>query len=375
MTKFTRDIIDTQDKEGRLSIIAPDNNYCTGLSPLWSSAVVHVPWYMYTYYGDKRLFEQYWNPIKLWAQSVWKYNQLKDKPGIFSDVLSDWNSPYGNNSLEGGEVYSSMNFYLVLKRLETMALVLNKKEDAISFASQAETVKIGVNRWCFDSVNVAYHGLKPTDYRQGPNAMALKFRIVPEEFREKILRGLLESLEKTHDYHIYGGVFTVHTLFELLPQLGKSELAYKLAVQDTYPSFGFMLKNGATTLWEAWADESSHIHHFFGSIDNFFYRYLAGININENATGFSKILITPHFVENLNNASASYESINGLISSSWEKTGNSGYRLDVKIPANCTAEIVLPVALSEVMINGKKAIIKNSRITTQSGDYRLEIKL
>lgn len=375
MTKFTRDIVDTQDAQGRLSIIAPDNDYCTGLSPLWSSAVVHVPWYMWTYYGDKRLFEQYWEPIKLWAQSVWNFNQLKDMPGIFSDVLSDWNSPYGNNSLEGGEVYSSMNFYLVLKRLEKMARILNKGVDAESFANQAEKVKNGVNRYCFDSVKNVYHGLKPTDYRQGPNAMALKYDIVPAQYREKILNGLLESLMKTHDYHIYGGVFTVHTLYELLPQLEKSELAYKLAIQDTYPSFGFMLKNGATTLWEAWADESSHIHHFFGSIDNFFYRYLAGININEEAPGFSNILITPHFVNELSNASASYESIQGLISSSWKKSGNSDYLLNVKIPANCTAEIVLPAARSEVMINGKKAIIKNGRITTQSGDYQFEIKL
>lgn len=374
MTKFTRDVFDTQDLEGRLSIIAPDNNYCTGLSPLWSSAAVHVPWYMWTYYGDKRLFEQYWNPIKLWIQSVWKYNKLKDKPGIFTDVLSDWNSPYGNNSVEGGEVYSSMNFYLVLKHLEMMAQILNKKEDAASFARQAETVKNGVNRWCFDSVNILYHGLIPTDYRQGPNAMALKYGIVPDQYRERILNDLLESLEKTHDYHIYGGVFTVHTLYELLPQLGKSDLAYKLAVNDTYPSFGFMLKNGATTLWEAWADEASHIHHFFGSIDNFFYRYLAGINIENNTPGFNKILITPQFVGDLKYASASYESLHGLISSSWKKPGGSGYSLDVKIPANCTSEILLPAAVTEVIINGRKIYPKNNRIPTQSGDYHLEIK-
>jgi alpha-L-rhamnosidase len=375
MTKFTRDIVDTQDSAGRLSIIAPDNNYCTGLSPLWSSAVVHVPWYMWIYYGDKRLFEQNWNPIKAWVQSVWTYNQVKGMPGIFNDVLSDWNSPYGNNSLEGGEVYSSMNFYQVLKRLETMAVVLNKREDAVSFASQAKKVKDGVNRWCFDSVNVLYHGLKPTDYRQGPNAMALKYGIVPDRYREKILIGLQESLMKTHDFHIYGGVFTVHTLYELLPHIGKSELAFKLAIQDTYPSFGFMLKNGATTLWEAWADESSHIHHFFGSIDNFFYRYLAGININENAPGFSSILITPHFVKQLNYASASYQSIHGLVSSAWKRSNGTDYTLDIKIPANCTAEIILPDSVSEVKMNGQKVWTKNNRVITPSGDYRLEIKL
>jgi alpha-L-rhamnosidase len=295
-------------------------------------------------------------------------------PGIFTDVLSDWNSPYGNNSLEGGEVYSSMNFYLVLKRLEEMAKVLNKKDDMVSFARQAEVVKSGVNRFCLDTVNIVYHGLKPTDYRQGPNAMALKYGLVPEEYRDQIWNGLIESLVKTHDYHIYGGVFTVHTLFELLPESGKSDLAFKLAVQDTYPSFGFMLKNGATTLWEAWADESSHIHHFFGSIDNFFYRYMAGININEEAPGSSRILITPHFIGELRFASASYESIHGLISSSWEKSGTSGYSLDIRIPANCTSEIVLPGTASEVKLNGKITAVRSNRIQTLSGDYHLEIR-
>jgi alpha-L-rhamnosidase len=157
--------------------------------------------------------------------------------------------------------------------------------------------------------------------------------------------------------------------------MGMSDLAFSLAVEDTYPSFGFMLRNGATTLWEAWADESSHIHHFFGSVDNFFYRYLAGINLDPDSGGFGRILITPQFTGGLKFAAASYRSIRGRISSSWKKEGESDYTLDVEIPANCTAEIRLPGAPSGVKVNGRNIRPENGIIATQSGNYHLEIKL
>jgi len=389
MTKFTRDIFDTQDEEGRLATIAPDNNYYKGRSPLWSSAAVYIPWYMWTYYGDKRLFEEYWEPMKKWVASVWKYDELKDTPGLFTDVLSDWNPPTIGNAPEGGEVYSSMNFFLVLKRLESMALVLNKKDDAKAFARQAEIVKKAINTYCFDSKTMAYHGLHSSEYRQGPNTMALYCGIVPQGYCRKVEEDLYKSLVNTYNYHVYGGVFTVHSIYELLPQLDEAELAYKLASNDSYPSFGYMVKNGATTLWEDWSGQGSHIHHFFGSVDNFFYRYIAGINVNPDGTGFRNIRITPCFIKGIDHASAAYHSLQGFISSGWKKTGEGHYILDLQIPANCEASVEVPATISEAILDGAtiwkdgKALgkIKTRKqnghliIPVNSGTYRLSISL
>lgn len=96
MTKYTRDMWDTQNPDGGLSIIAPDNHYLRGSSTLWSSAAVHVPWYMYTYYGDTRLFEQYWDKMMLWVNFSWKNNNREEMDGIFKDVLGDWVTPLKN---------------------------------------------------------------------------------------------------------------------------------------------------------------------------------------------------------------------------------------------------------------------------------------
>ncbi len=168
MTKFTRDMFDTQDSAGRMSTIAPDNDYTKGASPLWSSACVHIPWYMYNYYGDTRLFETYWDKMRQFTQGVWTYNQLKDKLGIFTDVLADWCSPHGNIGEEGPEVYTTMNFYLVLKRMAHMADVLDKKEDAVGFEKQASQLREAIYHYCFNEEKVIFTGVSISGYSRGP---------------------------------------------------------------------------------------------------------------------------------------------------------------------------------------------------------------
>ena len=342
MTKFTRDMFDTQDAEGRMSTIAPDNNYTKGASPLWSSAGIHIPWYMYHYYGDTRLFEDYWDKMKLFTQSVWKYNQQKEKPGIFTDVLADWCSPHGNIGQEGPQVYTTMNFYLILKRLAFMADVLGKKKDKIEYEKQASKVREAIYQYCFDKEGSIFTGVFPSDYRQGPNALALQYGIVKPEHQQAVLKHLTHDIAINQNMHFYGGIFTGHALWELMPQTGNAELAYQVAKNDTYPGYGFMLKNGATSVWEHWDDQSSHIHYFMGFVDNFFYRHLAGINYDTKNPGFKHILFKPQFIKEMDYARANYHSIHGEIKASWKKIDEGKYEYSIIVPVNCTAEVVLP---------------------------------
>jgi len=355
ITKFTRDIFDTQDADGRLSIIAPDNDYAKGLSPLWSSACVHLPWYMYNYYGDSRLFERYWEKMKLYADGVWKYKQVEGKPGVFTDVLADWCSPHGNISDEGPEVYTTMNFFLVLKRLSYMANILGKKSDAVEFGKQAEQVREAIYKYCFDEKNVVFGGVTPSSYRQGPNAMALKYEIVKPEHKNQILQLLLNDISVSRNNHFYGGIFTGHTLWELMPQTGNAELAYKVAVNDTYPGYGYMLKNGATTVWEHWDDKSSHIHYFMGFVDNFLNRHVAGISFNTIHPGYKNFIIHPSLVGDLSFVNAFHNCPYGPIKSSW-KRDNDKFTMEVSIPVNTTATIYIPAkSAAEVTESGKPA--------------------
>jgi alpha-L-rhamnosidase len=380
ITKFTRDVFDTQDSEGRMSTIAPDNDYTKGLSPLWSSACVHLPWYMYNYYGDTRLFEHYWEKMKLYTDGVWEYKQVEGKPGIFTDVLADWCSPHGNISDEGPEIYTTMNFFLVLKRLSYMANIFGKKNDFAEFEKQAEQVREAIYKYCFDEKNVVFGGVTTSGYRQGPNAMALQYEIVKPEHRNQVLEKLLNDISVNRHNHFYGGIFTGHALWELIPQTGNAELAYKVAVNDTYPGYGYMLKNGATTVWEHWDDKASHIHYFMGFVDNFLIRHIAGINSDINNPGFKTVRIEPNFIEALSNSSAVYNSIHGPISVKWERTSPSTYSLQILVPVNCDAEFILPEKCIGPKVDGTPGKVlkdeKNNRnfIAIKSGSYQIDLK-
>jgi alpha-L-rhamnosidase len=375
MTKFTRDMFDTQDENGRMSTIAPDNNYTKGLSPLWSSACIHVPWYMYTFYGDTRLFEIYWNKMKRFTRGVWKYNGVEGKPGIFTDVLADWCSPHGNISDEGPEVYTTMNFFLVLKRLGKMAKILDKKDDAADFEEQAEKVQEAIYKYCFDEKNLQFGGVTPSGYRQGPNAMALQYGIVKPQHQKPVLEGLVQDITQNRENHFYGGIFTGHALWELMPHSGHSKLALDVAKTDTYPGYGYMLKNGATTVWEHWEDKASHIHHFMGFVDNFLYWYVAGINMNEANPGFKEIVFSPTLPGLLKKARARYQSLHGDVAIEWNTLKDEQVEVHLSIPVNCSGKFFLPPGIADVMNQsgeklGTKENARGSYLELPSGEHR-----
>ncbi len=386
MTKFTRDMFDTQDSVGRMSTIAPDNQYTKGRSILWPSACVHVPWYMYQYYGDTRLFQIYWDKMKRFTNGAWKYNGVEGKPGLFTDVLADWCSPHGNIGDEGPEVYTTMNFFLVLKRLSKMAEILGKKKEAEDYHNQSERVREAIYKYCFDEKQMLFGGVKPTDYRQGPNAMALQYGIVKPEHQKQVLDRLLQDISTERQNHFYGGIFTGLALWELMPQTGNSELAYQVAINKTYPGYGFMLENGATTVWEHWEDRSSHIHHFMGFVDNYLIRHVAGIHSNSDHPGFEVIDVEPKFVDRISHAEATYNSIHGPIEVDWVKDLTGNYTLGVKVPVNCKANVILPESIETVVVNGVPAKLdpnpaihpydqtQKNRLVVTSGSYRIEFK-
>lgn len=346
MTKFTRDIFDTQDPDGGLAIIAPDNHYNRGKSTLWSSAAVHIPWYMYMYYGDTRLYKQYWDRMMKWIAFSWENNNMKDKDGMFEDVLGDWVTPLPDKDGQkpgGNAANASMNFYLVLKRMSHMAGILGRKSDQKELAAQAERVRGGINKWCYGPENAEYVGLIPYDeYVPVLNLNALDYGIVPEEDRKRVEDRLIRNIVEEKENHLYGGIFAVHSAYQYLPLNGYAELAFSLLVEPTWPSFGWMVGEGATTLWEGFNEISSHIHHFMGAYDNFYYRHLAGINFDKDQPGFKKIVFRPNFIPDLDHVSASYQSIQGEIQASWKQVSPGIFEYRVSIPPNCESQAILP---------------------------------
>ncbi|RED47800.1 family 78 glycoside hydrolase catalytic domain [Seonamhaeicola aphaedonensis] len=364
MTKFTRDIFDTQDEKGGMAAIAPANHYRNGNSTLWSSAAVHIPWYMYNYYGDTRLFEKYWDKMMLWVDFSWKNNNSIEKDGMFSEAYNDWCPPYdktykGRGKPGGNEVIASMNFYLVLKRLAYMADLLGKSEDAKRLHTQVERIYTGIQKWAFDKEKVEYAGLKYFDeFLPVVNILALNYNIVPEEYRSRLEKKVVDNIVIDKDNHLWGGVFTVHSAYEYLPKNGYADLIHKVLINETWPSFGWMIKEGATTLPEGYKFESSDIHHFMGAVDNFFYRHMVGINSDPEAPGFQSIILKPNFIKAMYFAKGSYISIYGTIKAEWKKVNDGTYEYKIEIPTNCRAKVLLPNNTVEVKSGMYSYIVK-----------------
>ena len=188
--------------------------------------------------------------------------------------------------------------------------------------------------------------IMPLISSQTSNLLPLYLDMVPEGKEEAVLKKLLMDVESSRDCHVGTGIVGTRYLFDVLTRYGRADLVYKLTNQTTYPSWGYMIKEGATTLWERWeyyagAGMNSHNHIMLGSVDAWLYKVLAGINMDSSAPGFERIIIKPHIVGDLKHVSASVNTIRGLVASSWRKEEDS-LLLKVTLPVNSKGKVSIP---------------------------------
>ena len=181
---------------------------------------------------------------------------------------------------------------------------------------------------------------------QAANALALFLNLAPPDRRGAVANNLTNDITYYHNTHTTTGFIGVKFLMPALTAIGRSDLAYELAVQTTYPSWGYMLKRGATTLWELWEEKTgpsmnSHDHAMFSSVGAWFYQALGGINQDADGSGYLHIRIEPQIVEDLTWASATVQTVRGTVSSSWTHTP-SAITLEATIPVGADARVVIP---------------------------------
>jgi alpha-L-rhamnosidase len=286
--------------------------------------------------------------MMLWVKRSWEYNNIAEKDGMFKERFNDWVTPYdatygGGGKPGGNEVIASMNFYLALKRLVHIAEKLGKSKDKKRLENQFKRIHTGIQKYAFDEKKLEYVGLKPFDeFLPVVNILALNYGIVPEKYRAQLEKKVIDNIVIDKNYHLWGGIFTVHSAYEYLPKNGHADLMHKVVVNEEWPSFGWMIKNGATTLPEGYKFTASNMHHFMGAVDNFFYRHLVGINSNEKSPGFQNIVFRPQFVKAIDFAKGSYDSIYGTIKAEWHKLDKETYEYSITVPTNCNALVILP---------------------------------
>ena len=356
-TNFIRDIRDAQAPDGELPDTVP---YKYGSFPTdlgWQTAYPLLCWYMWQQYGDRRILQENYDGLKKYVEYL--HSRALDNVYRLHNE-GDWvevaHTP--------GDYVADIWYYYDVSLFSRMAQVMGNSADAASYGQLAGEIKEALNRTFFDANSGNY-----ANGTQTANAMALFLDLVPKDQRSAVARNLTDDIVYAHNTHVTTGFIGIKFLMPTLTALGRSDLAYELAAQTTYPSWGYMVEQGATTLWELWQEKTgpamnSQNHAMFGSVGAWFYNTLGGINLSPDSAGYQHIRIAPQVVEDLDRVSASVDTLRGTVSSSW--THSPGViTLEVAIPVNSDAQVIVPAEEQMTDI----AIREGERVVWEKGHY------
>ncbi len=304
-----------------------------GAAPIgWGTVHPLLLWQMHQYYGDKRLIEEQYPAAKRWLEFL--DQQAKDF--IIDRGIGD------HETLAPKDVplTSTAFYWWNADLLSRLARVLGRDAEAGRFRQRADQIKTAFNTRFLDPATGRYG--KGT---QACQSFALYLGLVPDDVRARAFDVLVQDLA-AHDDHLTTGIFGTRFTLQVLSDHGRPDLAYRVVSQRDFPGWGHMLARGATTLWEHWEFSDnvySHNHPMFGSVSEWFVKYLAGIRPADDAVGFDRIIIAPAIVKGLTSAQASYTSIRGRIASEWS-VADGQVKLHVEIPPAATATVHLPAS-------------------------------
>lgn len=302
--------------------------------------------------------------MKRWVNHMTE-TKMKDYI-LVKDEYGDWCMPPESPELihsedparkTNGEVLSTTVFYSILQLMEKFAQMNGLPADAEEYAALAIKVKDAYNKKFFNPGTAQYDNNTVT-----ANLLSLRLGLVPDGYEDKVFANVVEKTEKDCKGHVSAGVLGIQHLMRGLTEYGGLELAYKIVTNDTYPSWGYMIKKGATTIWELWNGDTAnpamnsrnHVM-LLGDLLIWFYEDLAGIKNTPASVGFKQILMEPVFPEKLNYVNASHVSPYGRIGSSWKRDGNK-LEWNVEIPANTTATVKLPLDFHVQVAAGQAGI-------------------
>jgi alpha-L-rhamnosidase len=333
-TKFIKDIRDVQDKDGTITDTVP---YIWGqrpADPAWGAAYPLLCWYMYRYYGDMRILEEHYEGVKKYVEFL----RSKSAASLLEySYYGDWVAI----EMTPGSFVSSFYYYYSVLLLKKMAERLHHEAEAKTYKDLAVKIKDAFHKKYFDAETRSY-----ANGTQTANALALFLDLAPESIRGSVFQNLRSDILYKNNTHLTTGILGTKYIMEVLTDFNATSLAYELATQTSYPSWGFMIRNGATTLWELWQNKTgpsmnSHNHPMFGSVGSWLYQALAGIDQDENSAGFKDIVIQPRMVRDLQYASGTIHTPRGPLTSAWSKSTDN-IILKVHIPVNSEAELRLP---------------------------------
>ncbi|MBR4995463.1 MAG: family 78 glycoside hydrolase catalytic domain [Alistipes sp.] len=336
--KWMADHRDEQQPNGVLPDIIPTGGwgYGTDNGLDWTSTIAIIPWNLYLFYGDDEALRQCYPHIKRYVDYVGRIS----RGNLTTWGRGDWVPvTVGSNK----ELTSSVYYYADACILARAAKMLGKQADYEKYSALSEQIKKSINDKYLNTETGIYANGTQTEL-----SVPLYWGVVPDEYKAKVAKNLNEKVIAS-EFHLDVGVLGCKALLNALCENGYTDTAYKVAIQDTYPSWGWWVKNGATTLLENWKLDAtrdiSDNHMMFGEIGAWFYKGLAGIYPDSEQPGFKHINLRPYFPDGLEEFTARHTSPYGEIVSGWSTKG-SKVLYQVTIPANSTATLTLPAGWS-----------------------------
>lgn len=357
--KWLDDIEQAQKADGSIPDVAPAFWRYYGDNVTWPGTYLSVADMLYQHYADAKPITKHYPSMKKWM------NYMKDKymAGylITKDKYGDWCVPPESKEMihskdparnTNGVLIATATYYKMLSLMQSFALILDKKEEAKAYAVLAEKIKIAFNEKFLDKITGGYDNNTVT-----ANLLPLSYGLVPAENAEQVFKHIIDKTMNENKGHISTGVIGTQWLMRGLTGHGRSDIAYQLASNRTYPSWGYMAENGATTIWELWngntaspkMNSQNHVM-LLGDLVIWYYENLAGIRAV--APGFKKIEMKPEMIKGLDAVNAEYNSVHGLIKSSWIKSATD-FKWNISIPVNTTGRISIPAKSAEQVKEGK----------------------
>jgi len=373
-SKWYRDFRDQQDQFGRIGFIVPRPGIKEDM--VWSSAFVIMPWYQYVHYGDTAVLEENYDAILRYMNYLASQGRSDIKPKeegrnpmfpglkLEPQLMGYLQQSQWGDHLSLAEGYFSRSglplsistaiYYHDVQVMGKMARVLGKKEHGERFHLLEKQIKNSFNNKFLNREDGYYD-----DRSQAAQTWPLFFGMVPDVLEKSVMNTLVQDIVETRNGHPSTGYVGTKYLLDLLTLKDREDLVWNMALKTDFPSWGYSLRNGRTTITEKWTDGGSQNHVVLGAaIDPWFYNVLAGIKPDERFPGFKKFIIKPYIPDSdLDWVNATVHTVHGTISSSWQKKSD-GLNVEVEVPVNTTAIVHLPLSRSAVIIEGGEPVLR-----------------
>lgn len=355
-TKWMIDVEDAQSPSGGFPDVAPRLVVLKDGAPAWGDAGIIVPWNIYQVYGDKQIIECHYEAMTRWMTYIQEANPHLLRTKRLNLNFGDWVAVDRRTSKE---LIATAYWAYDASLMSAMAQAIDRPEDAARYGQLFEDIKAAFNAaYVFPDGRI--EGGTQTAY-----VLALHMDLLPDDLRAAAAAHLVQEIRRCN-WHLSTGFIGTAYLCPVLTENGYPDVAYRLLNSTSCPSWGYMAKHGATTMWERWNSwtekrglykpkMNSFNHYAFGAISEWLYRYVAGIDTDPRRPGYRHILIRPCPGGGLTHAGAAYQSIHGRIASYW-RVGQDTFHLNVSIPANTQATVFVPATVSTVVTESSRPI-------------------